>query len=105
MSSALLKAHGGSANMVGSKGQFVSKGMFVVDTMAGTNKGVKNAHLDNLVANTMGEPGGRPIMDGVLTDTTQGVKSKDVPEIHKVSGKGKTQPKRMGQVAYAGSKY
>jgi hypothetical protein len=105
MSASLVKAHGGSKNIVGSKGQFVSTGMFVTDTMAGVRKSASDAHLGNLVANTVGEPSGRPVMDGVLTDTTMGHSSKDVPEIHKVSGKGKTQPQRMGQVPYSGKKY
>jgi hypothetical protein len=105
MSSALLRAHGGSKVMTGTKGQIVSTSMFVKDTMAGAQKTVSKAHLGNLVANTIGEPSGRPVMDGVLTETTQGHKSKDVPEIHKVSGKGKTQPQRMGQVPYGGKNY
>ena len=105
MSASLLKSHGGSKNVVGSKGQFVSTGMFVTDTMEGKRKSASDAHLGQLVANTIGEPSGRPVMDGVLTETTQGHKSKDVPEVHKVSGKGKTQPKRMGQVAYSGKNY
>jgi len=105
MSASLIKAHGGSKNVVGSKGQFVSTGMFVTDTMAGVRKSASDAHLDKLVANTIGEPSGKPVMDGVLTDTMQGHKSKDVPEIHKVSGKGKTQPQSMGQVPYGGKNY
>lgn len=105
MSSSLVKAHGGSKNLTGAQGQIVSKGMFVSDTMKGIQMSATNKHLSNLVANTIGEPMGRPVMDGVLTDTTQGVNSKDVPELHKTSNKGKTQAKRMGQTPYAGSKY
>ena len=37
-------------------------------------------------------------MDGVLEDTKQGIKDKDVPELHKVHHVGKTQPKRYGQI-------
>lgn len=105
MSSSLLKAHGGSKDLIGSKGQIVSSSMFVENTMANKPKSASDKHLENLVANTVGEPKGRPVMDGVLTDTKQGVKDKDVPEIHKVAHKGKTQPKRQGQIPYSGKNY
>ncbi len=105
MSASILKAHGGSKDLLGSKGQIVSSSMFVHDTMAGKSKSASDSHLGHLISNTMGEPTGKPVMDGVLTDTKQGVKSMDVPELHKVSGKGKTQPKRMGQTPFAGKNY
>lgn len=105
MSASILKAHGGSKDMLGMKGQIVSSSMFVQDTTSGKHKSASDAHLGHLIANTVGEPRGKPVMDGVLTDTKQGVKDKDVPEIHKVAGKGKTQPKRMGQVPFAGKQY
>lgn len=105
MSSAIVKAHGGSKDLIGQKGQITHLGMFVSDTMAGKRRDVAEKHLDSLISNTTGVPREKPIMEGVLTDTKQGVKDKDVPELHKVHRVGKTQPKRMGQVAYAGSKY
>ena len=105
MSASLLRAHGGNKNLLGSSGQIIDPSIFVQDTTVGKQKSVSNAHLGNLIANTVGEPGGRPIMDGVLTDTKQGAKMTNVPELHKISNRGKTQPKRMGQVPYAGKKY
>jgi hypothetical protein len=105
MSATLLKAHGGSKNLLGTSGQIINPSIFIQDTMVGKQKSASSAHLDSLVANTIGEPGGRPVMDGVLTNTKQGVKMSTVPEIHKVSDTGKTQPKRMGQVPFAGKRY
>ena len=104
MSSSLVKAHGGSKNLLSSSGAIVNTGIFVTNTMVGVQKPVHEKNLGYLIANTMGGQG-TPMMDGVLTDTKQGVRSMNVPEIHKVSGKGKTQPKRMGQVPFAGAKY
>lgn len=104
MSASMLKAHGGSKQLLGSKGQLVSSSMFVQDTMAGTHKSASEKNLGHLVSNTMGQPS-KPVMDGVLTDTKQGTKSSNIPELHKVSGKGKTQPKRLGQVSYQGPLY
>lgn len=105
MSSSLIKAHGGSKDLLGSKGQIVSSSMFVQDTLVGKRGSASDKHLERLVSNTIGEPRGKPVMDGVLSDTKQGVKDTNVPELHKVSGKGKTQPKRMGQVPFSGKNY
>jgi hypothetical protein len=104
MSSALVKAHGGAKNMLGSKGQ-VNTSLFVTDTKVGKMKSASASHLGLLISNTTGMPAGKPVMEGVITDTKSGMKDKNVPELHKVSGRGKTQPKRQGQVPYAGSKY
>lgn len=105
MSANLVKAHGGSKNLLGSSGQIVSGGIFVQDTKAGTHKSASDSHLGHLIANTTGNLSGKPVMDGVLTDTKQGAKDKDIPEIHKISNKGKTQAKRLGQVPFSGPKY
>ena len=76
------------------------------DTMVHAPKDVKEKHLAGLVSKTTGVPLGTPVMAGVLEHTVPASR-KDVPEIHKVPKHdvGKTQTKRMGQVAYAGSKY
>lgn len=105
MSASIIKAHGGSKDLLNSNGMIVNGGLFVSDTMAGKPKMARDAHLGHLVANTIGEPTGRPVMEGVLSDTKQGTHSVNVPEIHKVSNKGKTQPKRQGQVPFNGPKY
>lgn len=46
-----------------------------------------------------------PVMDGVITNTKVGAKMTDVPELHKIHNRGKTQPRTMGQVPYAGKFY
>jgi len=101
----MIKAHGGSKDLLNSNGMVVNGGIFVSDTTAGKRKNIHEAQLGHLVANTIGEPMGRPVMEGVLTDTKQGTHSVNVPEVHKIANKGKTQAKRMGQIPYAGSKY
>ena len=105
MSANLILAHGGSKSLLGSKGQIVNGGMFVTDTKVGKLKPIHEAHLGSLIQKTTGESYTRPVMDGVLTDTKVGAKTTDVPELHKIHNRGKTQPKRMGQTAYAGKMY
>lgn len=76
------------------------------DTMRNAPKDVKEKHLAGLVAKTTGTQMGSPIMSGVLEHTVPASR-RDVPEIHKVAKDmvGKTQTKRMGQVAYSGKMY
>jgi hypothetical protein len=105
MSSSIVKAHGGSKDLVGSKGEMAHLGMMVSDTMVGKSRQVSEKHLGSLISKTTGTPREMPVMDGVLSSTKQGVKGTDVPEYHKVHRVGKTQTKRMGQVPFAGSKY
>ena len=105
MSSAIVKAHGGSKDLIGQKGEITHLGMFVTDTKAGKSRQVAEHHLDSLISKTTGTPREKPIMEGVLQDTKQGVKDKSVPEIQKIHNRGKTQPKRYGQTAYAGAMY
>lgn len=105
MSSSIVKAHGGSKDLIGQKGELTHLGMFVSDTKVGRSKQVNEAHLGMLVTKTTGIPREKPVMDGVITDTKSGAKEKAVPELQKVHHRGKTQSKRMGQTPYAGPKY
>ena len=105
MSAAIVRAHGGSKDVTGAKGQIAHTGMFVSDTKVGKMMPIHEKYLPGLISQTTGIPREKPVMDGVLEDTKQGVKDKDVPELHKVHHKSHTQPKRMGQVPYAGPKY
>lgn len=105
MSANLLLARGGSKDLLGSKGQIVNGGMFVTNTKVGVRKPVHEAHLGSLIQKTTGESSGRPVMDGVISNTKVGAKTTDVPEVQKIHNRGKTQPKRMGQTAYAGKMY
>lgn len=104
MSSAMVKAHGGSKDLITSSGAMSMSGI-IHDTMVNVPKDIKEKHLDSLISKTTGVPMAKPVMDGVITKTTP--ESKAVPEYHKVPDKevGKTQAKRMGQVPYAGKKY
>ena len=106
MSSAMVTAHGGSKDIIGSKGESIMASGIIKNTMANSPKDIKEKHLDRLIANTTGIPREKPIMDGVLTSTVPSGR-KDVPELHKVSSHdvGKTKTKRMGQVPFAGPKY
>jgi hypothetical protein len=76
------------------------------DTMRNAPVDVKEKHLAGLVAKTTGTQMGSPVMSGVLEHTVP-VGRRDVPEIHKVAKGmvGKTQTRRLGQVAYAGKMY
>ena len=105
MSSSIVKAHGGSKDLLGSKGDLTHLSMMVSDTKAGKSRGVMDKHLDSLIAKTTGLPRQTPIMEGVLSSTKAGIADKDVPELHKVHHVGKTKARRMGQVPFSGSKY
>lgn len=105
MSASIVKSHGGSKDLMGAKGELTHLSMLVSDTKVGRSRAVHEKHLESLISKTTGVARERPIMEGVISDTKVGAKDKDVPELHKVHHKGKTQAKRMGQVPYAGSKY
>jgi hypothetical protein len=83
----------------------VNKGLIVSDTKVGSHKIVHEKYLGKLIASTKGILQDKPVMDGVITDTTVGAKMTNVPELHKVHHKSKTQATAMGQIPYAGPKY
>lgn len=58
-----------------------------------------------LVAESRGIVRDTPVMDGVIKNTKVGAKLTNVPELHKIHDRGKTQPRSMGQTAYAGKFY
>ena len=107
MSSAMVKAHGGSKAIqsVEGGGSLMKSGI-ITNTMANSPKDVHMKELSRVIANTTGVPREKPIMEGVLASTIP-EHMKSVPEYHKVPAHevGKTKAKRMGQVAYAGPKY
>ena len=102
----MVKAHGGSRDIIGQKGEGIVLGGIIHDTMANSPRDVREKHLDRLIAQTTGILREKPIMDGVIASTIP-KHMKDVPEIHKVPSHevGKTKSKRMGQVPYAGKHY
>ena len=107
MSSSMVKAHGGSKNIVSAqRGEAIVLGGIVTNTMVNTPKDVHMRGLDRLVSNTTGIPRNEPVMEGVIASTVP-AHMKDTPEYHKVPAheQGKTKAMRMGQVPYAGPKY
>lgn len=107
MSSALVKAHGGSKMLQSAEGGgSLTLGGILHKTTANTPKDAHMKDLSRLVANTTGVPREKPIMAGVIASTIP-THMKAVPEYHKVPAHdvGKTKAKRMGQVPYAGKMY
>ena len=107
MSSAMVKAHGGSKNIVSAqRGEGIMLGGIISKTTTGMPKDVHMRGLNRLISQTTGIPREKPIMEGVIASTIP-THMKDTPEIHKVPAAevGKTKPKREGQVPYAGKMY
>jgi hypothetical protein len=107
MSSKLVKAHGGSKNLVSVEGGgAMMLGGILSKTTTNTQADVHMKGLSRLIAQTTGIPRKEPVMEGVIESTIPS-HMKSVPEYHSVpkSEQGKTQAKRMGQVPFAGPKY
>ena len=104
MSAAMVKAHGGSKDLVSTqrKGGLLLSGI-IKDTMANSPKAVHMKSLENRVANTTGVPRERPIMDGVIASTVP-AHMKDVPELQPVHEKDMTASKMASGVPYSGNK-
>ena len=105
MSASNLRAHGGSANLTGQKGEAKNTGLIITNTLAGKEKGVHMKHLDALIGNTTGIRGQQVLYAGVLSSTRQGIPAVNTPELSKNHHVGKTQPVSMGQVPFSGKKY
>lgn len=58
-----------------------------------------------LVAESRGIVRDTPVMEGVIKNTKVGAKLTNVPEVHKTHNRGKTQPRTMGMIPYAGKFY
>lgn len=104
MSAAMVKAHGGSKDIVSTqrKGGLILSGI-IHDTMMNSPKAVHMKSLENLVAQTTGVPRERPIMEGVIASTIP-EHMRDVPELHPVHEKDHTASKMAAGVPYAGMK-
>ena len=104
MSFAMVRAHGGSKDIVSTqrKGGLILSGI-VHDTMANSPQATHMKSLENLVAQTTGVPRERPIMEGVIASTVP-VHMRDVPELHPVAEKDATASKMSVGVPYAGGK-
>lgn len=107
MSASMVKAHGGSKNIVSAqRGEAIVLGGIITNTTQGISRDVHMRGLDRLISQTTGIVREKPIMDGVITSTVPADR-RDTPEYHKVAKheQGKTQAMRLGQVPYAGPKY
>jgi len=104
MSAAMVRAHGGSKDIVSTqrKGGLVLSGI-VRDTMANSPKAVHMKSLENMVAQTTGMPRERPLMDGVIASTVP-AHMKDVPELQPNHEMDKSASKMGVGGTYAGRK-
>lgn len=69
----MIRSHGGGDTTRVQRGGAVATGMIVEDTMAGVRPAVHMKDLEYLVSNTTGVPMESTVLEGVLTQTTQGV--------------------------------
>lgn len=104
MSAALVRAHGGSKDLVSTqrKGGLVLSHI-VKDTMANSPKAVHMRSLEGLVSNTTGIPREKPIMDGVIASTVP-THMKDVPELMPVAERDMSASRQSVGGTYAGPK-
>lgn len=104
MSSAMVKAHGGSKDIVSSTrgGGIVLSGI-LRDTTVNSPKAVHMKSLEKLLTQTTGVPREKPIMEGVIASTVP-VHMKDVPELMPNHERDATASKMASGVPYAGMK-
>jgi hypothetical protein len=104
MSSAMVKAHGGTKNMVSTqRGEAVVLGGILRNTTGNSPKEAHMKHLDTLISKTTGVDSASPVISGVLTKTIP-MGEEFTPEFHKVSKSDKTHtPREMAVgMTYAG---
>lgn len=104
MSSAMVKAHGGSKDIVSSaRGGGVILSGILKDTTMNSPKAVAMKSLEKLVAQTTGVPRERPIMDGVIASTVP-AGMRDTPEMMPNHERDMTASKMASGVPYTGDK-
>ena len=104
MSAALVRAHGGSKDIVSTqrKGGLILSHI-IKDTMVGSPKAIHMRSLEGLISQTTGVPRERPIMEGVIASTVP-AHMKDVPELQPVHDRDATASKMAVGGPYAGPK-
>lgn len=102
MSAALVRAHGGSKDMVSTqrKGGLVLSHI-IKDTMVGSPKAIHMRSLEGLVSQTTGVPREKPIMEGVIASTVP-THMRDVPELHPVAERDMSASRQSVGGTYAG---
>jgi hypothetical protein len=104
MSSAMVKAHGGSKSIVSSqRGGGIILGGILQDTTMNSPKVVHMKSLEKLIGNTTGVPREKPIMDGVITATVPS-HMRDVPELQANHETNMTDSKMAVGGTYSGPK-
>jgi hypothetical protein len=104
MSSAMLRAHGGSKDIVSSaRGGGVVLSGILNDTTMNSPKAVHMKSLERLIAQTTGIPRERPIMEGVIASTVPSG-MRDTSEMMPNREMDKTASKMASGVPYAGMK-
>jgi hypothetical protein len=104
MSSAMLRAHGGSKDIVSSaRGGGVILGGILKDTTMNSPKAVHMKSLERLIAQTTGIPREKPIMEGVIAATVPSG-MRDTSEMMPNHETDKTASKMASGVPYAGMK-
>jgi hypothetical protein len=104
MSSAMIRAHGGSKGVVSSaRGGGVVLGGILKDTMMNSPKAVHMKSLEKLVANTTGVLREKPIMDGVIAATVPS-SMKDTSELQPNHASNMSDSKMAVGGSYAGPK-
>lgn len=104
MSSAMVRAHGGSKDIVSSaRGGGIVLGGILKDTTMNSPAAVHMKSLEKLIAQTTGVPRERPIMEGVIAATVPSG-MRDTPEMMPNHEKDMTASKMTVGVPYAGMK-
>lgn len=104
MSAAMVRAHGGSKDIVTTqRGGGLVLGGILRDTTMNSPKVVHMRSLDNLVMKTTGVPRDRPLLEGVIASTVP-AHMRDAPELMPEHSVDKTASKMASGVPYAGDK-
>ena len=104
MSAAMIRAHGGSKDVVSSQrgGGIILSGI-LRDTTMNSPKAVQMKSLEKLISQTTGVPRERPIMEGVLAATVP-AHMRSTPELMPAHEQDATASKMAAGVPYAGMK-
>ena len=104
MSAAMIRAHGGSKDIVSTqRGGGLTLTGILHDTTMNSPKAAHMKSLDKLVSQTTGVPRERPVMEGVIASTVP-AHMRDVPELHPVHEKNMTVSKMAVGATYSGAK-
>ena len=104
MSSAMVRSHGGSKDIVASqRGGGIILGGILRDTTMNSPKAVHMKSLEKLIGQTTGVPRERPIMEGVIAATVPSM-MRDTPELMPNHDKNMTDSKMAVGGSYAGPK-